>query len=110
MLYKFKSQATADLIMLEPNGRQILELIGKSDAAALAKGILLPQDMPTAITALERAVAQDEEAQQERMRAALAAREKLPRSDVVTLRQRAAPFLDMLRRCHAADKEVVWGV
>ncbi|MEY3765650.1 MAG: hypothetical protein RLZ03_609, partial [Pseudomonadota bacterium] len=29
MLYKFKSKATGDLIMLEPHGRQILSLIGK---------------------------------------------------------------------------------
>lgn len=28
MLYKFKSRATADLIMLEPQGRQIVTIIG----------------------------------------------------------------------------------
>jgi hypothetical protein len=33
-----------------------------------------------------------------------------PRFDAITLRQRAVPFLDMLRRCSAADKEIVWGV
>jgi len=26
------------------------------------------------------------------------------------LRQRAVPFLDMLRRCQDAGKEIVWGV
>ena len=30
MLYKFKSKSTADLIMLEPNGRRVLEIIGKT--------------------------------------------------------------------------------
>jgi cyclopropane-fatty-acyl-phospholipid synthase len=30
MLYKFKSRAAADLILLEPQGRQILEIIGKT--------------------------------------------------------------------------------
>jgi hypothetical protein len=29
--------------------------------------------------------------------------------DRVTLRQRAAPFLDMLRRSAAEDADVVWG-
>ena len=29
MLYKFKSKAAGDLIMLEPNGRRVLEIIGK---------------------------------------------------------------------------------
>ena len=30
MPYKFKSRATADLIMLDANGRKLLEIIGKS--------------------------------------------------------------------------------
>jgi len=33
-----------------------------------------------------------------------------PRFDVVSLRQRAVPFLDMLRRCEKAGAEIVWGV
>lgn len=110
MLYKFKSKVTADLIMLEPNGRQMLTLIGKSESGSLSKGILEPQDMTAAIFALERAIAEDEEVQQQRLREALAAGEKVARSDVVSLRQRAVPFLDMLRRCHAAGKAIVWGV
>ena len=110
MLYKFKSKVTADLIMLEPNGRQMLTLIGKSESGSLSKGILETQDMPAAISALERAIAEDEEVQQRRLREALAAGEKLARSDVVSLRQRAVPFIDMLRRCHAADTAIVWGV
>ncbi|MEY4122904.1 MAG: hypothetical protein RLZZ457_1742, partial [Pseudomonadota bacterium] len=28
----------------------------------------------------------------------------------ISLRQRVVPFIDMLRRAHAEDKEVVWGV
>ena len=110
MLYKFKSKVTGDLIMLEPNGRQVLTLIGKSDDSATAKGILQPQDMPAAIAALEQAVLQDEAEQQQRLREAQAAGQTLPRSDSVSLRQRAVPFIDMLRRCHQAGKEVVWGV
>ena len=110
MLYKFKSKVTGDLIMLEPNGRQILQLIGKGDATSLVKGILLPPEMPAAITALERAVAEDEAVQQQRLQEARAAGEKPPRLETVSLRQRAVPFIDMLRRCHQADEEVVWGV
>ncbi|NBW55985.1 MAG: DUF1840 family protein, partial [Betaproteobacteria bacterium] len=30
MLYKFKSKASGDLILLEPQGRQFLSLIGKA--------------------------------------------------------------------------------
>lgn len=110
MLYKFKSKVTADLIMLEPNGRQILQVIGKDDAQDLRKGILLPADMPAAITALQRAIAQDEATVQQRLEQAQASGESLSRADLVTLRQRAVPFIEMLQRCHQADKEVVWGV
>jgi hypothetical protein len=28
----------------------------------------------------------------------------------ISLKQRVVPFIDMLRRAHAEDKEVVWGV
>ncbi len=110
MLYKFKSKVTGDLIMLEPNGRQVLQIIGKDDAASLAKGILLPADMPSAISALERAMAEDEAAQQQRLQDEKTAGDKTPRSDTVSLRQRAVPFIDMLKRCQEAGKEVVWGV
>jgi cyclopropane-fatty-acyl-phospholipid synthase len=107
MLYKFKSKVTGDLIMLEPNGRQILNLVGKDNQT---KGILLPQEMTAAIAALEQAIAQDEALLEQRRQAAQAAGESLPRADTVTLRQRAVPFIDMLKQCHKADKEVVWGV
>jgi cyclopropane-fatty-acyl-phospholipid synthase len=111
MLYKFKSKVTGDLIMLEPNGRQVLQLIGKGDAASLTKGILLPADMASAIAALEHAVADDEAAQQKRVQEAQAAGDKpAPRAETVSLRQRAVPFIDMLKRCLQADKEIVWGV
>ena len=29
MLYKFKSRSTADLILLEPQGRRLLQIVGK---------------------------------------------------------------------------------
>lgn len=108
MLYKFKSKVTGDLIMLEPNGRQVLQLIGKGDSA---KGILQPAEMPAAIAALERAVAEDESAQQQRVQEAQAAGEKtVPRAETVSLRQRAVPFIDMLKRCQQANEDIVWGV
>ena len=54
MLYKFKSKAAADLIMLEPHGRQILEIIGKTPGN---NGIVTAAQIPGAISALEAAVA-----------------------------------------------------
>ena len=108
MLYKFKSKATGDLIMLEPNGRRVLQLIGKSPDAT---GIIQPPQMPAAIAALEAAVAKEEAEQKAAEQEAEAKGEKLPpKADTVSLRQRAVPFIEMLRRSEAAGHDVVWGV
>ena len=57
MLFKFKSRATADLIMLEPNGRRVLEIIGKTPDDE--HGIITVEQIPAAISALEAASAED---------------------------------------------------
>ena len=107
MLFKFKSKVSGDLIMLEPNGRRVLEIIGKE---AQPKGIILPEQMAAAITALEAAITREEADQKAMLEEAKAKGEPPPRFDAVSLRQRAVPFLDMLRRCQQAGKEIVWGV
>ena len=107
MLYKFKSKAAGDLIMLEPNGRRVLEIIGKD---AGPKGIILPEQMPAALSALEAAIAQEEADQKARADEARAKGEVAPKFDAVSLRQRAVPFVDLLRRAHKEGHEVVWGV
>ncbi len=107
MLYTFKSQAAANLIMLQPNGERVLEIIGKD---AGPKGIILPEQMAGAIRALEDAMAQEDAALQTAVNSAKASAEPAPRADSVQLRQRAAPFVDMLKRCQKAGKEIVWGV
>ena len=108
MLYKFKSRAAADLIMLEPHGRQIVSIMGKTPGAS---GIVTVAQIPAAIAALEAAVA-DEEARVQAQAAeegddADAAEQ---RKDVVRLRQRVVPLIEMLKRSAAADVDVVWGV
>ena len=107
MLFKFKSKAAGDLIMLEPNGRRVLEIIGKDSGP---KGIILPQEMAGAIASLEAAIAKEEADQQALIAEAQAQGETPPRFEAVSLRQRAVPFLEMLRRCESAGKEIVWGV
>jgi hypothetical protein len=107
MLYKFKSKAAGDLIMLEPNGRRVLEIIGKD---AGPKGIILAEEMPAAMRALEEAIAREEAEQNAAIEEAKAKGQVPPKFDAVSLRQRAVPFLDMLRRCGQAGKEIVWGV
>lgn len=108
MLYKFKSKVSSDVIMLEPNGRQILQIWGKFEEGAPAKGILLPEDMLAAKAALEAAIA-TEEAQ--RAQAAMDAQANGEDTHIagISLRQRAMPLLDMLQRSLKAQKEIVWG-
>jgi len=107
MLYKFKSKAAGDLIMLEPNGRRVLEIIGKDPQP---KGIIEPDQMAGAIASLEAAITREEAEQQALAEEARAKGETPARPDTVSLRQRAVPFLDMLRRCQKAGQEIVWGV
>lgn len=107
MLYKFKSKAAGDLIMLEPNGRRVLEIIGKDPGP---KGIILPEEMPAAIRALEGAIAREEADHQAAVDEAKSRGEVPPKFDAISLRQRAHPFIDMLRRCEKEKKEIVWGV
>jgi hypothetical protein len=107
MLYKFKSKAAGDLIMLEPNGRKVLQIIGKD---AGAQGIILPQQMDAAVAALLDAVAKEEADLDASASEAKAAGKLPPKPPEVLLRQRALPFIDMLRRCRKQDKEIVWGV
>jgi hypothetical protein len=107
MLYKFKSKAAGDLIMLEPNGRRVLEIIGKDPGS---QGIILPDEMPQAMKALEAAIAREEAEHKAAIDEARARGQVPPRFEAVSLRQRAVPFIDMLKRCSGAGKEIVWGV
>ena len=123
MLYKFKSRATADLILLEPQARRLLHIMGKEPSAS---GIFTVAQIPVAVDALEAAVLA-EERQAAEQKAAAAARAQASSegrdanedegddsnapnpSDFVSLRQRAAPLIDMLRRSAAEGHDVVWG-
>ncbi len=107
MLYKFKSRVTGDVIMLEPNGRRLLEIIGKDPGAP---GIIEAGDASAAIHALEAAIAREEADQLAATTQAAEQGEPAPHFEGISLRQRAVPLIDMLRRSEKAGKEVVWGV
>jgi hypothetical protein len=110
MIYKFKSKASGDVIMLGPVGDKVLALIGKEPAA---QGIITPEAMPAAIAALQEAARQDEALRASLGQAPEAAADadapKL-RPGEVSLRQRVWPMVDMLQRCQAQAQPIVWGV
>lgn len=111
MLYKFKSKATGDVIMLQPNGQRVLEIIGKHSAAEPSiKGILLPEQMPQALGALQAAVEQEEAQRKEAVAQAKAENLPAPHFEAISLRQRTLPFMDMIRQCVKAEEAITWGV
>ena len=57
MLYKFKSKAAGDVIMLQVNGKRVLDIIGRATEREYdASGILQPAQMKDAIAALNAAI------------------------------------------------------
>ena len=107
MIYKFKSKAAGDVIMLAPAGDDVLRLIGKVPAA---QGIIEAGSMTAAIAAIEQAVAADEAARAQAEKDAAADGKKLGARDGVTLRQRAWPLVEMMKRSMAESADIVWGV
>lgn len=107
MIYKFKSKAAGDLIMMGPNGDALLRAIGREPAP---KGIIEPAACGPAIAAIEQALLADEAARAEAEVEAAARGESLPAREGVGLRQRLWPMVEMLKRAEAADEPVVWGV
>ena len=101
MLYKFKSRAAADLVMLESVGRRLLEVLGREP---VDKGIFEAPDLPALMQRLEQAIEQ-EEAEREAK-----AQGQTIRRPEVSLRQRLWPMREMMRRSHAEGQPIVWGV
>ena len=102
MIYKFKSKAAGDTLMLGPQGDQLLALLGREPAA---KGIIESADMPAAIDALQRAADQDDA-----RRAQPGDDDAASGHDPVSLRRRIWPMVEMMRHAHAAGEPIVWGV
>lgn len=105
MIYKFRSKATGDTLMLGPQGDQFLRAIGREPAA---KGIIEVPAMAAVLASLQQVIEQDD-----------AARAQGPEEDAalesagidpVSLRRRLWPMVEMIRRAQAADEPVVWGV
>lgn len=113
MLFKFKSKATSDLIMLEPDARVLLKMMLGDDPV---KGIVLAKDLPAMIANLESALAQEsahDGSAKVRLQDTTAGFDNSvdgPWGEAVLVNQRAAPMLQMLKRCMAENADLVWGV
>jgi len=105
-MYRFKSKADGDLIMMAPVGDQLLRIIGREPAA---RGIIEVAALPQAIAALEQAIAAAELARVD-SRKADDDDEDAGGANAIGLQQRAWPLLEMMRRSLAERADIVWGV
>lgn len=102
-MYRFKSKADGDLLMMAPVGDQILRILGREPSA---QGIIEAGALPQAIRALEEAIAAAELARRDQKRGDDDERG----AEAVGLHQRAWPMLEMMRRSLAEGSDIVWGV
>ena len=103
MIYKFKSAASADVIMLGPQGDTVLRLLGREPAA---KGIVDAGDLAAAIAMLREAIAR-EGGRSERQSGTNDGDEP---DAAVSLRRRLWPIIDLFERAAREQVPVVWGV
>lgn len=105
-MYRFKSKADGDLIMMAPVGDQLLRIIGREPAT---QGIIEAAALPQAIVALEQAIAAVEPEKVD-TRGADDDDDDAGRTKAIGVRQRAWPLLEMMRRSLAERTDIVWGV
>jgi hypothetical protein len=118
VIYKFKSKATADLLMLGPQGDELMRLLGRE--APCPRGILETAQMADALARLHAAIAE-----QEAVAAAQGAGHDDPAAleaadagagtgtgtrHALPLRTRLWPMIQAIERAHAAGEPIVWGV
>ncbi len=106
MIYKFKSRATGDLIMLGPDGDRMLQLLGREPAP---KGIIDVEQIDAAIATLQQAM-HDEEASTAGDAADKSDAGNGDAAKAVSLRQRLWPMVEMLKQARSESQPVVWGV
>ncbi len=102
-MYRFKSKADGDLLMMELVGDQILHIVGHEPAK---QGIIEVDKLPAAIAALQHAIADADR------QGAVPGRDDEAEGGAVAvgLKQRAWPMLEMMRRSLAERADIVWGV
>jgi len=106
MLVTFSSKAGADILMLGEHAKPLLRIAGKIiETPFPARGVFAADQLPDAIGRLERAIEAD--------RAPAPSTDGDDASDPenrigVSLRQRAFPLLDLMRRAQKSGHPVLW--
>lgn len=114
MIYEFQTVAGGKITYTSVVGAQILHAIGKQPGP---RGVITVEEIPGALAALDAAIARERERAAEEKRTLephaknavddADERERLP---VVTLAQRAFPFVDLLKFALREQENVTWGI
>ncbi|MDT8999625.1 DUF1840 domain-containing protein [Paucibacter sp. APW11] len=107
MLYKFKSKAGADVIMLEAQGKQVLQWLQRDP---LAPGIVRHAEMAEAMGAIEAAITAEELRLQALIDEAVARGDAPPPQPAISARKRCWPLLELMRHSLQNQADLVWGV
>jgi len=106
MLLVFHSKAAADVLMLSRHAAPLLQAADKAGGTedVPARGVFTAAQLPAVIAAIERAAAQADAPLEDPD-----ADDPAPAMDQpVSLRVRAYPLLDMLRRARKKGVDVLW--
>ena len=115
MLYRFRSKSSADVIALQSTGDALLRAMGREPAR---KGIVEAPNLAAAIRSIEQAIEREEASLRQPVPLGAGAQdaaciddpeEDCAKPQAVSLRQRAWPLLEMLRRAQAHGDVVTWG-
>lgn len=119
MLITFRSNASADVVMLDKHALSVLKAAGRDYETLPESGVFTVDQLDEAIQNIIRAVAEDPDSNPDQVYADKDREEEddeypeekpHPVTERVTLRRRTFPLLDMLRAARAQGKEVVWEV
>ena len=112
MLYRFQSRVTADLLMLQPVAERVLGTLGKEISGS---GIITWAEIPSAICRLKAEAERELKASTDSTDSQLTSEPDQSADDTATnplnnvqFRQRIAPLITVLERCHAAQKDLIW--
>ena len=107
MLYRFQSRAGPPFVMLETHARQLFEILGRPPAR---QGVITVEQIPAAISALEAAMEREGRNVHNADDYAVEGHDAEAEKQHITLRQRGAPLLHMLKQSLADNKNVTWEV
>ncbi len=115
MIITFKSPAAGDLIMFGDVAQRLLHIMGKDPSE---KGIITVEQLPSAITQLKAAIAEDKaqlatsnntKADADQPDTSEHESSNTKGSPMISLYQRATPLLELLTWAMKKNKPVVWG-